>query len=157
MIEIEYKYLVSSIPDGYLSSKKIVQGYLDTLTGEARVVITDGKKGYLCIKKPKTDAVEGLPSERFEVEVSIPLELAQHLMASTNGSLEKTRHFYESGWEFDYYHGSLEGLIVAEVELKHKDDSIPELPEGAGFIRDITHDNSYRNKSLAQIGRELAV
>ncbi len=52
-------------------------------------------------------------------------------------------------WEVDVYEGALEGLTVAEVEMKRETD-LPNLPAWLG--REITGDRRYSNQALATEG-----
>jgi CYTH domain-containing protein len=56
-------------------------------------------------------------------------------------------------WEVDVYEGALEGLVVAEVEMK-KETDLPALPAWLG--REITGDRRYSNQALATEGLLVA-
>ncbi len=63
-------------------------------------------------------------------------------------SLSKTRWYVSAGshlWEVDEFHGSLEGLTVAEIELGDVNETF-ELPSFIG--KEVTDDVRYYNSSL---------
>jgi len=50
-------------------------------------------------------------------------------------------------WEIDEFHGKLEGLILAEIELKTEDESF-ELP--FWVLEDVSLDPEYYNSRLIE-------
>ncbi len=52
-------------------------------------------------------------------------------------------------WEIDVYAGDLDGLIVAEVEMKSEKET-PEIPEWIG--PELTGNPAYSNQALALSG-----
>jgi len=148
MKEIERKYLVSdSITEvlKYLQSKKIRQGYISDKDGKTVRVRTKGDKGFLTIKGKTV----GISRDEFEYE--IPLEDANQLLANFCAKvLEKERYELlvgEKKWEVDIFHGKLEGLMIAEVELESEEESF-ELP---GWVeQEVSSDVQYYNSNLIQ-------
>ncbi len=53
-------------------------------------------------------------------------------------------------WEIDVFHGVLEGLIVAEIELQSEDESF-EIP--IWVDREVTEDRRYYNSNLIRMKR----
>lgn len=152
--EIEYKFLVDCVPLGWHRKRRYLQGYLPTTddSGEARVIYTpESTRGDVTIKKRAKTVQEGKPITRDEVMQDIPGELARELILTYCEYLEKTRYYFESGWEIDEYHGALKGLIVAEYEVDSEDDSFPDPPRGLTLVRDVTNDIMYSNKNLAKV------
>ena len=144
-LEIERKFLVKD--DSYKtmaeSSSRIAQGYICSGRGRTvRVRIRD-EKGYLTIKGPATQG--GL--SRYEWEKEIPLNEAQELMKLCEpGMIDKTRYLVLSGehvFEVDEFYGDNEGLVIAEVELKHENESF-EKPSFIGV--EVTGIVKYYNK-----------
>ena len=146
--EIERKFLLRNEDwRGLAPGKAYVQGYL--VGGEAcsvRVRIAEND-ATLNIKSVTAGAA------RSEFEYGIPLEDAR-LMLSTcalTPLIEKTRYtiaykgFY---WEIDEFHGSNQGLIVAEIELEHEDQAF-EKPVWIG--EEVTGDPRYYNVNLARV------
>lgn len=144
-IEIEHKYLV--VNDSYkgMASEKldIRQGYLNRNPNRTVRVRTMGNKGFLTVKGRNQGA------HRLEFEYEIPLaDAAEILTLAEPGIIEKTRYLipYEGlVWEVDEYHGTLSGVIVAEVELPQINHSYLRPP----FIgEEITGDPAYYNSNL---------
>jgi CYTH domain-containing protein len=52
-------------------------------------------------------------------------------------------------WEVDVFHGSNAGLVLAEIELNHPDETFT-LPPWVG--REVTKDRRYANSSLSFSG-----
>lgn len=65
---------------------------------------------------------------------------------SVGPAIDKTR-YHVGPWEIDEFHGALEGLVVAEIELDNENQEI-ELPDFIG--REVTGDARYYNSSLAK-------
>lgn len=148
MKEIERKYLVNDeIMDvvKYLQSKKIRQGYISDIDGTTVRVRTKGEKGYLTIKGKSV----GISRDEFEYE--IPFEDANQLLAKFCPKvLEKDRYnlvIGEKKWEIDIFHGKLQGLIVAEIELESEEELV-ELP---GWVeKEVSSDIQYYNSKLIE-------
>ncbi|MEB3358712.1 MAG: CYTH domain-containing protein [Synechococcales bacterium] len=146
-VEIERKFLV--VGDTWRSGatgRAYRQGYLPTrnqVTVRVRIVSTTG---YLTIKGP----TEGLSRSEFEYE--IPLTDAQQLLDELcdRPLIEKIRYVVEVGgtrWEIDEFGGDNAGLILAEVELSHPDQTF-ERPPWLG--PEVSDDPRYFNARLAQ-------
>ncbi|MBQ3698469.1 MAG: CYTH domain-containing protein [Prevotella sp.] len=146
-LEIERKFLV--LDDSYkheaFSSSHIRQGYICSERGRTvRIRIRD-EYAYITIKGPSLDG--GL--SRYEFEQQIPLDDAEKLMTLCDaGIIDKTRWLVSSGehtFEVDEFHGDNQGLVVAEVELKRKDET-PKIPHFIG--KEVTGDRRYYNSQL---------
>ena len=64
--------------------------------------------------------------------------------------LQKTRYYIQHGqdtWELDVFHGALEGLIIAELELD-AEDQVFEMPSWIG--EEVTFDPNYLNSNLIE-------
>lgn len=150
-LEIERKFLVAHAGWRGLAtgSAQLEQFYLFSREGASvRVRISDGRAARLTIKTGR----DGL--SRGEFEYDIPLQDAVELRESRVGKLvEKTRHIVPlaGSWqvEVDVFAGALDGLVMAEVELKTADDA-PPLPDFLG--REVTGDARYFNSQLALEG-----
>ena len=143
--EIEHKYLV--INDSYLQMqtavREIKQGYLSRNPERTvRVRIVDDK-GYITVK--------GLTNVdiRHEFEYSIPYEDAVMMLEMcVPPIISKKRHLvpYEGHiWEVDEFQGDLSHVVVAEIELKSRDEKYS-LPPFVGA--DITGNPAYYNSQL---------
>ena len=148
-MEIERKYLVTS--DSYkqmaVARYHICQGYISReKTGTVRIRITNDK-AYLTIKgKPAAGHFA-----RYEWEKEIDVQEAKELMHLCQGTIiDKTRWIIpakEEGlkWEVDEFHGKLEGLTLAEIELTSEEQEV-EKPDFVG--EDVTSDPRYYNANM---------
>ncbi|MBO5540887.1 MAG: CYTH domain-containing protein [Muribaculaceae bacterium] len=148
--EIEHKYLVKN--DSFVARATQVihirQGYLAHRRGcTVRVRVADDR-AYITIKGPGN----GLARPEFEYEIPLADGL-QLLEMSQDHIVVKDRHIViDQGnrWEVDIYHGPLEGLMTAELEVPTEDYAYP-LPDFVG--QDVTGDSSYSNASLSRLER----
>ena len=143
--EIEHKYLV--VNDSYkrmaTGKVEIRQGYLNRNPDRTVRIRTMGNKGFLTVKSRNHG------SKRLEFEYEIPFQDAEDILKLAEpGIVEKTRYiipFDELVWEVDEFHGSLNGVTVAEVEIPDTDHSYSKPP----FIgKDITGNPDYYNSNL---------
>jgi CYTH domain-containing protein len=148
--EIERKFLVAT--DGWRQNAdkgiRLRQAYIVTMGDRSlRVRIHGNKRARLTIKIGKSSLV------RNEYEYDLPIDDARELLTQAVGIvIEKRRYrvpYKGFTWEVDVYEGALEGLVVAEVEMKRETD-LPDLPAWLG--REITGDRRYSNQSLATEG-----
>ena len=146
--EIERKFLVrgNDWQDLATSHASIRQAYLTT-NGKAsiRVRIKGERDASLTVKS--RDA--GL--RRLELEYPIPILEAEALMQLRQGFvIEKVRHVVPWGdlaWEIDVFSGDNDGLVIAEIELRHEQQHF-ELPPWLGV--EVTGQAQYYNSALAQ-------
>lgn len=149
MIEIERKFLVNStaFKQVAISKKSIVQGFLNTNPERTVRVRIKGEQGFLTIKGKSNES----GTSRFEWEEKIAFADAEALLKlCEEGILEKTRYEIMQGvhtFEVDEFHGSNEGLIVAEIELKNEDDAF-EKPAWLG--QEVTGEIKYYNSQLSK-------
>ena len=146
--EIERKFLVKS--DAFLSEAsdkhEIIQGYLCKEKARTiRVRIRD-ERAFLTIKSSALR--EGLA--RFEWEKEIDLADAQELLQlCLDGKIEKTRYIIkaqgERKWEVDVFHGRLDGLVLAELELEREDEPF-DRPDWLG--EEVTGQPKYYNANM---------
>ncbi|MCH5228808.1 MAG: CYTH domain-containing protein [Muribaculaceae bacterium] len=144
--EIEHKYLVINDLYKAMATGKLLirQGYLNRNPDRTVRVRTMGEKGFITIKSRTHDA------KRLEFEYEIPAgDASEILKLAEPGIVEKTRYIvpYEGLlWEVDEFHGSLNGVVVAEVELPDNEIEYSKPP----FIgEDITGDPQYYNSNLS--------
>ncbi|MFM8964623.1 MAG: CYTH domain-containing protein [Sphingomonadales bacterium] len=145
MKEIERKFLVAN--DDWKKSKcigqrELKQAYL--LREEDRSVrirITDNM-AFFTIKLGS-----GLTRSEFEYE--IPQDEANEMIEEAGlACLHKTRYYIQHGsdtWELDVFHGALEGLLLAELELENEDQTF-DYPSWLG--QEVTFDSAYPNANL---------
>ena len=149
MKEIERKFLVNDEIQTILlnlSPKKIQQGYLaESEKGVVRVR-TKGEKGFLTIKSSNN----GISRDEFEYEIPYH-EAEEMLKLFCSASISKERYTINYGqhlWEIDVFHGKLEGLIVAEIELKSEDE-VFEIPKW--IDKEVSDDKRYYNSNLIHL------
>ena len=146
--EIEHKFLLrdESWRGQVERSASMRQGYLMSNSRcSVRVRIADGQ-GFLNIKS----GVLGI--QRSEYEYPIPLADAEELLDTLceNPLVEKTRHFVRHQghlWEIDEFAGANAGLVVAELEVDHPDETFVR-PDWLG--EDVSRDIRYYNSQLAR-------
>jgi len=144
-IEIERKFLVSG--DQWRSNaagEKYLQGYLSSDKSCVVRLRAVGDKGYLTIKG------ESSGFSRLEYEYEIPVQECMEMMEKLveKPIIEKIRFKVEYQgfvWEIDEFEGENKGLIVAEIELDHPDQSF-ERPVWLGI--EVTDDPRYFNANL---------
>ncbi|WP_411851748.1 CYTH domain-containing protein [Stenotrophomonas sp. LGBM10] len=152
-IEIERKFLVTG--DGWRTAAHAVipmaQGYIN----DAAALDSGAQKASVRVRIQGGQAFLNLKSReightRQEFDYPIPVDDARALLAlSVGGLIDKRRHLVEHGglvWEVDEFLGDNAGLVVAEVELEHADQSIA-MPAWVG--EEVTDDVRYYNLALA--------
>ena len=157
--EIERKFLVvGEYKDLAHNSMHLVQGYIASGRRTVRVRIGEGG-AWLTIKGPSRNG--GL--SRFEWEKEIAVLDAQQLMElCLPGVIHKTRWLIPASttnnqspitnnqsphltWEVDEFHGRLEGLVLAELELPREDYPYEKLP----FVgEEVTGNPRYYNANM---------
>jgi CYTH domain-containing protein len=149
--EIERKFLVYETDLSFLEGHQpaaITQGYMHEKGMTTRVRIVDGIYGFLTLKGPRTGF------SRDEFEYPIPLKDAKELLAYCESrKVLKTRYDVLHGshvWHVDIYHGLLEGLVTAEIELTREKEKFVK-PYWASL--EVTGDKSFSNKNLAITNR----
>ena len=147
--EIERKFLV--VGDSFVSRAtrqyEIEQGYLSKEpTRTIRVRIRD-TRAFLTIKSTENSQT----LERFEWEKEIDVQDARQLLRlCLPGVISKTRYIVPSDeadlkWEVDVFHGSHEGLRIAELELPATDTPFRK-PDFVG--EEVTGNPAYYNANL---------
>jgi CYTH domain-containing protein/predicted ATPase len=147
-LEIERRFLLRHQSPRFIDglvAKDIQQGYFPTLPGiSLRVRIVNEQHGVITHKYG-----DGLTRE--ETEVSISIEGARDLIACCPYRLRKKR--YQVGrFEVDFLSDELEGVHLAEIELKHADESF-EKPEWLEGAVDVTE--SVNNLALAKLASKI--
>ncbi|QCX40144.1 CYTH domain-containing protein [Aureibaculum algae] len=146
--EIERKFLVKDSSfkmEESVKAMRITQGYLSSVPERAvRIRISD-HQGFITIK----GIGDKSGASRYEWEKKIPEKEAEELLKICEpGVIDKTRYNVQLGkhkFEIDEFHGDNEGLIVAELELKSKDEFF-EKPQWLG--KEVTGDVKYYNAML---------
>lgn len=146
-MEIERKYLVSSIPDDLTRYKcrTIEQGYLST--NPVVRVRKDNDEYYLTYKGSGMMA-------REEYNLPLTKESYEHLIKKADGNII-TKHRYEipdgtgKTIELDLFDGVFKGTILAEVEFNSIEEANAYIPP-AWFSKDVTLDKAYHNSNMSK-------
>jgi CYTH domain-containing protein len=148
MKEIERKFIVPIEYVDFIKSFNgisIKQAYVQNEIDRTVRIRTKADKAFLTIKIGK-DALS-----RDEFEYQIPVQDALSMMEILQlKALSKTRYeinFENHLWEVDVFEGKLDGLIIAEIELKAEDESFI-TPPWVG--KEVTNDSSYLNARLIE-------
>lgn len=148
MKEIEYKFLVDHEVWEQCEKpepEEIIQAYIARTETATIRVRTKGTKAYVTLKSKTVGRT------RSEFEYEIPLEEACEMMSLfTDRSLRKYRYTLEFKgrfWEVDVFKDSLEGLIIAELEVESEEESF-DLPEWVTV--DVSDDPQYFNSVLIE-------
>lgn len=143
--EIERKFLLANDQwRGLAAGVHYRQGYLHADHACTVRVRIAGADGYLTIK----GATVGIG--RNEYEYPIPMDEAKAMLDELcpQPQIEKIRYtIFQGGftWEVDEFLGVNQGLIVAEIELKHEEETFP-LPCWIG--EEVTGKKQYYNSAL---------
>jgi adenylate cyclase len=144
-LEIERKFLVRSDAwrDQTTHSERLRDGLVARQDGLKVRVRCYGNRTTLCVKSGR----RGLARDEFEYE--IPADHAEAIFAHCEGRIiEKTRHYVpgDSGvWEVDVYHGALEGVVIAEIELP-TETTVVTPPDWIG--EEVTGDPRYSKANM---------
>jgi adenylate cyclase len=147
-IEIERKFLVAA--DSWKSlavgSCKIRDGIIVRSSGSKVRVRIDADRASIAIK----GARKGI--RRSEYEYEIPVTEAEEMIETLcqGRVLEKMRYSVPDDgllWQVDAYEGALEGIVIAQIELYHEDQTIT-FPTWLG--REVSRDPRYAQSKLLQ-------
>jgi len=146
--EIERKFFVNGdFKKDVEGCTRIIQGYISSDPERTVRIRIRNEKAYITIKGKSED--NGLVRYEWEKEISLP-EAIELLKICEPGIIDKYRYLVPVGdhtFEVDEFHGDNEGLIVAEVELRSKDDLVEETP----WLGDeVTGDFRYYNSRLSK-------
>lgn len=147
MIEIERKFLVLS--EAYkkeaVKKTRIIQGFLNSDKKRTVRVRLKENVGFLTVKGESSK--DGL--SRFEWETQITKEEAEALLKLCEpGIIDKIRYevvVKNHTFEIDEFFGDNQGLVIAEIELKHKKETF-EKPNWLG--KEVTGNVKYYNSQI---------
>jgi CYTH domain-containing protein len=125
-VEIERKFLVANDEWRQLAVRSVrlrdglIAAYKDR---KVRVRIAGDDIATVAIKGPPI----GVAQAEFEYEV--PIADAERMLSTIcqDNTLEKERFFVEDAggtWHVDVYSGILQGVVIAEIELKHESQEL---------------------------------
>ena len=145
--EIERRFLVKveeavwyQLGEGY----PMRQGYIRNGDPSLRIRVGEPRGAVLNSKS-------GSGIRREEFETIVPDEIAEALfLAAEKRVIEKVR--WKIGrWELDRFLGPLDGLAILEIELETEDEALPNPPECARVLREVTDDKRFTNGHLARL------
>jgi adenylate cyclase len=145
-VEIERKFLVAN--DEWrlsaIGSVSIRDGLIAAYEGRKARVRISGDIATVAIKGPRTGIV------RPEFEYEIPIADAERMLSTVcrDDTLEKQRFFVEdtgATWHVDVYGGILQGVVIAEIELKQETQALT-LPSWVG--KEVTGDPFYKKINM---------
>ena len=146
-MEIERKFLIARLPENLdtCPCHQIEQGYLCT---DPVVRIRRQDDTYILTYK------SGGMMSREEYNLPLTKEAYQHLCQKTDGVfIQKTRYIIPEKEnlkiELDIFHGSHQGLILAEVEFPDEQTALAYQPP-SWFSEDVTFSSQYHNSYLSQ-------
>jgi adenylate cyclase len=150
-LEIERKFILPQLPGEMINNARgdeIKQGYLLRDNGRELRIRKRNRECWMTLK-------QGNGLSRVEQECSIPSEQFEMLWPLTAGQqIEKIRYTIKQQdllFEIDHFKGSLEPLIMLEVEFESLEASREfAVPTYAG--REVTEDEGYKNATLAVHG-----
>lgn len=149
MIEIERKFLVTSndFKQEAFKNTRIIQGFLNTDKYRTVRVRLKGEQGFITVK----GQTENNGTTRFEWEKEISKTEAEGLLGLCEpGIIDKNRFEIQVDthiFEVDVFYGDNEGLIIAEIELKHENEPFKK-PNWLG--KEVTGDIKYYNSLLSK-------
>jgi CYTH domain-containing protein len=145
-VEMERKFLVANDEWRQSAARSVnIRDGLIALYKDRKVrVRISGDIATLAIKGPRTGIV------RPEFEYEIPFADAERMLSTLcqDDTLEKQRFFVEDAeatWCVDVYGGLLQGVIIAEIELKQESQELI-LPRWIG--KEVTGDPLYKKINM---------
>jgi CYTH domain-containing protein len=146
-MEIERKYLIDRLPDGYerYPFHEIEQAYLCT---DPVVRIRRSDDEYYLTYKGKGLLV------REEYNLPLTKEAYLHLLTKADGIVLTKRRYLipltgtDRIIEMDLFSGRYEGLVLAEVEFEDEASALSFTPP-SWFGRDVTFSGEYQNSKLS--------
>ncbi|GAA0283445.1 Inorganic triphosphatase [Methylorubrum aminovorans] len=150
--EVERKFLVAHAGwrDGVTSKRRLTDGLIGQFASAKVRVRLDEERAWLAVKGGRA----GLARPEFEYEIPRADGEAMLGLVCEACLIEKTRHcvpYAGLTWEVDVYDGTLSGMILAEVELKHEAQAI-ELPPWLG--QEVTGDPRFRQSAMLRLSQE---
>ena len=142
--ERERRFLVTGDPGPRADSRLIEDRYLEGGTLRLRAVRGAGGPVFKLTQKIRANPED--PTEVAITNLYLAEDEYRMLVALPGADLVKTRSLCE-GFAIDVFHGPLEGLRLAELEVKDLGAAIA-LPAWIG--REVTQDDSYSGGALAR-------
>jgi adenylate cyclase len=145
-VEIERKFLVANNEwkQSAVRSVNIRDGLIAIYKDRKVRVRISGDIATIAVKGPR------IGIERPEFEYEIPMADAERVLSTIcqDDTLEKQRFFVEDAgatWRVDVYGGILQGVVIAEIELKKESQELI-LPRWIG--KEVTGDPFYKKVNM---------
>ena len=145
-VEIERKFLVANNAQRRSAVRCVsVRDGLIAIYKDRKVrVRLSGDIATIAIKGPR------IGIERPEFKYEIPMADAERMLSTIcqDDTLEKQRFFVEDAgatWQVDVYGGILQGVVIAEIELKQESQELI-LPRWIG--KEVTGDSFYKKINM---------
>jgi len=145
-VEIERKFLIANDEwrQSAVRSVSIRDGLIAAYKDRKVRVRISGGIATVAIKGPRIGIV------RSEFKYEIPIADAEGMLATMcqDDTLEKQRFFVEDAgamWQVDVYGDILQGVVIAEIELKHERQELI-LPRWLG--KEVTGDSFYKKVNM---------
>jgi CYTH domain-containing protein len=145
-VEIERKFLVANNEwrQSAVRSVSIRDGLIAIYKDRKVRVRISGDIATIAVKGPRI----GIGRPEFEYE--IPMTDAERMLSTIcqDDTLEKQRFFVEDAaatWQVDVYSGTLQGVVIAEIELKQESQELI-LPPWIG--KEVTGDSFYKKINM---------
>ena len=146
VIEIERKFLVANDEwrQSAVRSVRIRDGLIAVYKDRKVRVRISGDIAMIAVKGPR------IGIRRLEFEYEIPMADAERMLTTIcqDDTLEKQRFFVEDAeatWLVDVYSGVLQGVVIAEIELKQESEEFI-LPPWIG--REVTGHPFYKKINM---------
>jgi CYTH domain-containing protein len=153
-VEREQRWLLSGLPGDLIDPVEIDDCYLTGSTLRLRRMQSGSGTVYKLGQKVRATASS---PERVALTNMYLTEHEWDLLAQLGGaSLHKTRWHWPTGGHtlaVDRFGAALEGLVLAEVELREDEALLPALGLA---VADVTHEDRFSGGSLAQLSDEEA-
>lgn len=153
-LEREQRWLLSGLPDDVIDPVEIHDRYLTGSTLRLRRMRSASGTVYKLGQKVRTAPVS---PERVSLTNMYLSEHEFELLGQLEGaSLRKTRWHWSTGdhtLSVDQFEGSLEGLVLGEVELRDDEALLPAL---GLCIADVTDEDRFSGGRLAHLSGEAA-
>jgi adenylate cyclase len=145
-VEIERKFLIANDEwrQSAVRSVSIRDGLIAVYEDRKVRVRISGDIATIAIKRPRIGIV------RPEFEYEIPIADAERMLSTMcqDDTLQKQRFFVEDAgatWHVDVYSGILQGVVIAEIELKQESQELI-LPRWIG--KEVTGDSFYKKINM---------
>jgi CYTH domain-containing protein len=146
-IEREQRWIARHVPPGARRSASIVDRYINGTRLRLRRSDSDGEVVFKLGQKIRSDPSD--PEVLKLTNLYLSAEEYAVLAALPAGESRKTR--WHAAWErravaVDQFHGRLDGLVLAEVELGADEPLLPPPPYA---LRDVTNEDRFSGGALA--------